>query len=90
MQFRQILRALGKTPKGKAKLREILFRRRHKMTDRDFWIIQYTYLEKLSTFNVSNKLGLSNSHYHNVLNSALAKFETLISDIEIREIIEMI
>lgn len=90
MQFRQILRALGKTLKGRVKLRELLFRNRHRMTDREFWILEYTYLEKLSTFNVSEKLGLSSSHYHNVLNMALTKFETLISDAEMREIVEML
>lgn len=90
MQFRQILRALGKTPKGKAKLREILYRYRHKMTNREFWLLEYTYLEKLSTFNVSDKLGLSSSHYHSVLNAALGKFEGLIDDTTVRQIIEMI
>lgn len=90
MQFRQILRALGKTTRGKTKLREILFRQRHRMSEREFWILEYTYLEKLSTYNVSDKLGLSNSHYHNVLNNALTKFETLISDTEKLEIIEII
>lgn len=90
MQFRQILRALGKTYKGKAKLREILFKQRHRMVEREFWILEYTYLEKLSVFNVCDKLGLSNSHYHNVLNQALARFETLIDDNVLREIIEII
>lgn len=90
MQFRQILRALGKTPKGKVKLRQILFKHRHKMREREFWILEYTYLEKLSTFNVSDKLGLSSSHYHNVLNMALTKLETFIDDITMREIVEMI
>ncbi len=90
MQFRQILRALRKTNKGRAKLREILFKNRHRMTEREFWILEYTYLEKLSTFNVSDKLGLSSSQYHSVLNAALAKFEVLIDDITLREIIEII
>ncbi len=90
MQFRQILKALRKTNKGRAKLREILFKNRHRMTEREFWILEYTYLERLSTFNVSDKLGLSNSHYHNVLNIALSKFETLIDDVTMREIVEMI
>lgn len=90
MQFRQILRALGKTLQGRTKLREILFKCRHKMNDREFWILEYTYLEKLSTFNVSDKLGLSNSHYHCVLNAALGKFEGLIDDTTLREIIEII
>lgn len=90
MQFRQILRALGKNLKGKVKLREILFRHRHKLTEREFWILEYTYLEKLSTYNVADKLGLSCGHYHAVLNNALAKFEVLIDDCTLREIVEMI
>lgn len=90
MQFRQILRTLGKKPKGRNKLREILFRHRHKMTDREFWILEYTYVERLSTFNVSDKLSLSSSHYHNILNSALAKFETLIDNTTLRDIVEIL
>lgn len=90
MQFRQILRALGKTLKGKVKLREILFRNRHRLTEREFWILEYTYLEKLSTYNIADKMGLSNSHYHNVLNMALTKFEALMSDSEKLQIIEML
>lgn len=90
MQFRQISRALGKTLKGRTKLREILFKNRHRMNEREFWILEYTYLEKLSTYNVSDKLGLSNSHYHNVLNMALTKFEALMPDSEKLEIIEML
>lgn len=90
MQFRQILRALGKNLNGRVKLREKLFKNRHRMTDREFWILEYTYIEKLSTINVADKLGLSRSHYHNLINSALTKFETLLNDTEIREIVEMI
>lgn len=90
MQIRQILRALGKTTKGKVKLREILFKNRHRMTEREFWILEYTYLEKLSTFNVSDKLGLSNSHYHNVLNMALAKFESFVDKNLLLELIQII
>lgn len=90
MQLRQILRTLGKSTNGKIKLREILFKQRRRLQDREFWILEYTYLEKLSVFNICNKLNLSNSHYHNVLNMALAKLETLISDAEMREIIEIL
>lgn len=90
MQFRQILRALGKTPKGKAKLREILYKYRHKMTNREFWLLEYTYINRLPTFDVSDKLGLSSSHYHCVLNAALGKFEGLIDDTTLRGIVEII
>mgnify|MGYP003294933520 CR=1 FL=1 len=90
MQLRQILRALGKTTKGKVKLREILFRQRHRLLEREFWILEYTYLEKLSVENVREKLALSSSHYHNVLNMALSKFETLIDDNTMRSIIELL
>jgi len=46
MQFKQILRALGKTNKGRVKLREILFKNRRRMTEREFWNLEYTYLLK--------------------------------------------
>ncbi|MCM1338951.1 MAG: hypothetical protein NC191_04710 [Muribaculaceae bacterium] len=90
MQFRQILRALGKTPTGRAKIREKLLKCRHRLLEREFWILEYIYYEKLSTYNVSDKLNLSTSHFHNVLNQALSKFETLITDAEMREIVEML
>lgn len=90
MQFRQILRALGKSSKGKIKLREILFKNRHRMQEREFWILQYTYLEKLSTYNVADKLGFASTQYHTVLNTALAKLEVLVDDITLREIVELI
>lgn len=90
MQFRQILRALGKKPKGKVKLRSILFKNRHRLSERDYWLIAYTYLERLSNENVADKLNLSISYFYTQLNIALAKFETLIDDKEMREIIEML
>lgn len=90
MQTRQILRALGKTPKGKIKLREILYKNRYRLTAREFNILEYTYINRLSTFDVSEKIGVSSSHYHNVLNAALSKFEGLIDDIIMREILTLI
>lgn len=90
MKFRQILRALGKTPKGCSKLCELLHKRRHKLQEREFLVLDYTYLKKLSTFNIAGSMGISCSHYQNILNLALSKFEMLISDIEMREIIEII
>lgn len=90
MQFRQILRALGKTPKGRAKLSEVLFQYRHKFSDREFWLIKYTYLEKLSVMNVSEKLSLSRSHYHSLMNSSLSKFETLVGINGLLEFIKIV
>lgn len=87
MQFRQILRALGKTPKGKIKLREILYKNRHRITTREFNILEYTYLHKMPTFDVSEKIGLASTQYHSALNIALAKFEMLIDDGTLREIV---
>ncbi|MCM1339777.1 MAG: DUF1492 domain-containing protein [Muribaculaceae bacterium] len=90
MQFRQILRTLGKTPKGKVKLREILYKNRHRMTAREFNILEFTYINQLSTLDVSDKIGLATTQYHNVLNTALAKLEVLIDNITLREIVEIL
>lgn len=90
MQFRQILRALGKKPQGKVKLRSILFKNRHRLSEREYWIIAYTYLERLSNENVADKLNLSISHFYTNLNIALTRLETLIDDKEMREIVEML
>lgn len=90
MQFRQILRALGKKPEGKVKLRELLFKNRQRLTEREYWIIEFIYLKRLSIENVANKFNLSKGYFHSVLNIALTRFETLIDDKEMREIIETI
>lgn len=90
MLFRQILRALGKTPEGKVKLRKILNENRNRMTDREFWLIEYTYLKRLSTLNISDKLGLSRSHYQNLMNSTLAKFEAFIDKNTLLELVQML
>lgn len=78
MKFRQILRALGKTEKGKAKLSAILYENKHRMSEREYWLLKYTYVEQLSSITVADKFALSRSHYHNLMNSALTRFETLV------------
>ena len=90
MQFRQILRALGKNQKGKIHLAKLLARYKTRMTDREFQILNLTYIKKLPAFDVADKLGFSNSHYHNVLNPALAKFEAFIDDVSLREIVDIL
>ena len=90
MQFRQILRALGKTQKGKVHLSKLLTKYQSRMTEREFQILNLTYVKKLPVFDVADKLGFSNSHYHNVLNPALAKFEAFIDDNTLREIFDIL
>lgn len=89
MHLRKILRALGKTPKGKVKLREILFKQRYRLAERELQLLEYTYLEKLSVENIVEKLSLSNSHYFNLINMALSKLEALIDDATMREIVDL-
>lgn len=78
MRFRQILRALGKTEKGKAKLSALLYENKHKLNNREYWLLKYTYVEQLSRDTVAGKFALSTSHYHNAMNNALTRFETLV------------
>jgi len=42
MQLRQILKELGKTLKGKAKILDVLKRRRNKLGE-CFWLLEYAY-----------------------------------------------
>ena len=90
MQLRQILRRLGSKYNGKAKIRELLDKKLYRLKQRDYDILAYAYIEKLSVENIRNKLGMSESHYHNALNIALEKLEALITDAEHRELIELI
>lgn len=90
MQFRQILRKLCNTPRGKAKFQELLVKYRHRMTEREYGFLEDIYYKKLPILDVAYKYGLSISHFYCVLNPVLVKFETLLSDTEIRQIVEFI
>ncbi len=89
MKFRQILRALGKTEKGKAKLSALLCENKHKLNNREYWLLKYTYVEQLSSVTVADKLALSRSHYHNLMNNALTRFETLVGINGLLELIKL-
>lgn len=90
MQLRQILRALGKKPLGKAKVLEILKSAKPKLTEREFWLLEYTYYERLSVFNICDKLNISSSYYQHLMNTALGKLEIIIDDATLRQMIEII
>lgn len=88
MNFRQILRILCKKNEGKIKLRELLFKNRRRLTEQDYLIIENIYLNQLSNNEVAKIVNLSPSYFYTILNMSLIKFETLIDDKEMREIIE--
>lgn len=90
MQLRQILKELGKTPKGKAKILDVLRRRRNKLGDNCFWLLEYAYYERLTVGNICEKLFLSKSDYHNKLNRALERLDALIDDITHREMVDLV
>ena len=90
MQLRQILRALGKKTQGKAKILEILKAAKPKLNEREYWLLEYTYYEKLSVFNICDKLNLSSSYYQHLMNTALGKLSVIIDDTTLREMIEII
>jgi hypothetical protein len=90
MQLRQILKELGKTPNGKAKILDVLRRRRNKLGDYNFWFLEYVYFERLTRENICKKLVLSESHYHNKLNQALERLDVLIDDITHREMVDLV
>jgi DNA-directed RNA polymerase specialized sigma24 family protein len=89
MQLRQILKELGKTPQGKAKILDVLKRRRNKLGDNCFWMLLYAYYDKLSRENICKKFVLSLSDYHNKINRALDKLDALIDDATHREMIDL-
>ena len=90
MQFRQILRKLCNTPKGKAKFQELLIKYRHRMTEEEFRCLEDTYYRKLPSLTVADNLSRSSSHYFNVLKTSLSKLEMLIGDVTMREIIFLV
>lgn len=90
MELRHILKELRKTPKGKAKILDVLKRRRNKLGENPFWILEYTYYEELSRNNVMKKLFYSRSDYYNKLNNALERLDALIDDTTHRELVNMI
>ena len=90
MKFRQILRALAKDYTGRGKLLEVLKRNKHRLTERDFWALEYTYFERLGLENVAKKLNCSVSQYQVELKHAIGKLEILVDDATFREMIKII
>ena len=89
MQFRQILRKLGKTKQGKIKLREILDRYKHRLTQREYDILYMTYLKRELIGKICRELHFCRTSYFSFLNTTLTKLETLLSDTTIREIVQI-
>lgn len=90
MQLRQIFRGLSKTYRGRTKVRELLARYKNKLSNNEYWIIQYTYAEEQAITYVCELLGFSKTLYHNTLNTALSRLEILIDDATLREIIKVL
>lgn len=89
MQFRQILRKLGKTTQGKIKLREILDRYKHRLTEREIKVLRMTYLEKELKNKICAEMHFCRTSYFSFLNTTLAKLEALLNDTTIREIVQI-
>lgn len=90
MHFRQILKSLSKSHDGKGLIKKILFKNKHRLSLEDFCLLEYTFFEKLSVYNICDKLILTEPTYYNHLKNAVCKFEGLISDDEYREIIKLL
>lgn len=88
MQFRQILKKLSKTQKGKIKLRETFDKYKYRLTDGEYKLLIQYFLEKLTPSKIAYELGFSKSHYYTILCSTLSKFEALINDATLRDLIE--
>lgn len=90
MQLRQILRALGRTAEGKAKILDVIKRRRNKLGDEFFWILYYAYYKRLPIDSIKEKLIYSRSDYHNKRKTALECLDILIDDATYREMTKMV
>lgn len=90
MQLRQILKVLRKTYKGKAKVRELLDKKKYRLKDEEYELLAYTYIDKFSVENICLKLNFSSATYHNFLNTSLRTLEALITDAEFRELIDYV
>lgn len=84
MQIRQYLRNYGKTTKGKEKLRKLfeLAKNEETITDFDFWLLIYAYVECRMVLNTCDKLGISKPLYHIKLNLALLKIEYTVKKLD--------
>ena len=90
MQLRQILKSLRKTYKGKAKVRELLDKKKYRLNDEEYELLAYAYIDKLSVENICTKFNFSSATYHNFLKTSLRTLEALITDAEFRELIDYI
>ena len=89
MEFRKVIRGLAKTYSGRAKVLEIIKRNKHRLSERDFWVLEYTYFERLGSANVASKMGCSVSQYQIELKQAIGKLEMLIDDTTFRELVKL-
>ena len=89
MELRQILRGLSKTYKGRTKIRELLARHKHRLTNSEYWLIEYTYIKEESVYQTCELLGFSKTLYHTTLNRALSKLDILIDDATMRDLIKI-
>ena len=90
MQLRQILKSLGKSYTGKAKIRELLNKKKYRLKDEEYELLAYAYIDKLSVENICMKLNFSAATYHNFLKISLRTLEALITDAEFRELINYV
>lgn len=51
------------------------------LTEEEYWLVRYAYIEKRMVQNTCLKLSISSTKYHNMLNVALAKIETTLKKV---------
>lgn len=90
MELRQILRGLSRTYNGRTKIRELLARHKYKLTNSEYWLIEYTYIKEESVYQTCELLGFSKTLYHTTLNRALSKLDILIDDTTMRDLIKIL
>ena len=80
LTVRQFLKFFSKYKEGRIKLRKLLMPANEEkdITEIEYWLLTYAYVECRMVENTCAKLGISNSTYHNNINVALAKIENTI------------
>ena len=90
MQLRQILKSLGRSYIGKAKIRELLDKKKYRLNDEEYELLAYAYIDKFSVENICMKFNFSSATYHNFLKTSLRTLEALITDAEFRELVDYV
>lgn len=81
---RQYLKFYSKDKDGRAKLRKLfaMARDEGEITEQEYWLLTYAYVECRMVENTCAKLNMSSTKYATSLNEALIKIDTTINKLD--------